>query len=148
MNNSYSYCDSCDYIVHNTDTYRTTEDLYICYGCYEAEYLTCESCGLATRTYDDDYICENCRDFEPKKIPLIFCQKAPTMPKRHMGLEIEIESLSVEELQGGHKTFSDRVRSRMLDYLMGRKRGVTIIGPATLVKEIKKNPENISLKTK
>ncbi len=61
---------------------------------------------------------------------------------------IEIESLSVEELQGGHKTLSNKIKSKMLDYLMGRKRGVTVIGPATLVKEIKKNPESISLKTK
>jgi hypothetical protein len=61
---------------------------------------------------------------------------------------IEIESLSAEELKGGYSKFMDRIRGRMLDYLMGRKRGITIIGPATLVKEIKKNPENISLKTK
>ena len=61
---------------------------------------------------------------------------------------IEIESLTAEELKGGHKNLVEKLRSKALDALMGRKRGITVIGPATIVKKIKKNPENISLWTK
>ncbi|MCD6403588.1 hypothetical protein DRN62_02975 [Nanoarchaeota archaeon] len=61
---------------------------------------------------------------------------------------IEIESLTAEELKGGYKNLMEKLRSKALDALMGRKRGITVIGPATIVKKIKKNPGNISLWTK
>jgi len=61
---------------------------------------------------------------------------------------IEIESLTAEELKGGYKNLMEKLRSKASDALMGRKRGITVIGPATIVKKIKKNPGNISLWTK
>jgi hypothetical protein len=35
----------------------------------------------------------------------------------------------------------------MLNLLLGNRQGMTIIGPATVVKEIKKDPNNIELLT-
>ena len=58
---------------------------------------------------------------------------------------IEIESITSEELKGGYGNMLERIRARALNFMLGRKRGITIIGPAAIVKKIKKNPENISL---
>jgi len=40
-----------------------------------------------------------------------------------------------------------KLKSSMLDLLLGDRRGLTIIGPATVVKEIKQDPQKIQLFT-
>ena len=42
----------------------------------------------------------------------------------------------------------ERFRSVMTNFLVGNREGLTIIGPATVIKEIKKNPNKIELLTK
>src|SRR5579864_4912187 len=63
LNPDLDYCDGCrtevDYVS------ETTESLYVCSDCAEAEGLsTCDSCELLTeyvqRTTGDDYICRDC----------------------------------------------------------------------------------------
>lgn len=44
-------------------------------------------------------------------------------------------------------TFADKLRGRLADLLLGNRTGFTIIGPATVVKEIKKDPNKIELLT-
>ena len=43
--------------------------------------------------------------------------------------------------------FFEKVRSNMVNLLLGNRRGFTIIGPATIVKEIKQDPNKIQLFT-
>ncbi len=38
-----------------------------------------------------------------------------------------------------------KIKSALMDRLMGKKRGVTIIGPATIVRKIKRNPKELLL---
>ncbi|MBW2981065.1 DUF2073 domain-containing protein [Candidatus Woesearchaeota archaeon] len=46
------------------------------------------------------------------------------------------------------KTFFRRVKGNFVNVMLGNRVGFTIIGPATVVKEIKKNPDKIELLTK
>ncbi len=39
----------------------------------------------------------------------------------------------------------DKFRNRLVEGIIGKKRGMTIIGPAKLVQKIKKNPEELEL---
>src|SRR3989344_2062085 len=41
----------------------------------------------------------------------------------------------------------DKLKATMLNVLIGNRRGLTIIGPATIVKEIKRDPNKIQLLT-
>jgi len=47
-----------------------------------------------------------------------------------------------------NKQWYDKLRKNLARVLLGDREGLTIIGPATLVKEIKKNPNKIELLTK
>jgi len=41
-----------------------------------------------------------------------------------------------------------RIKSKFINLLLGTRTGLTIIGPATIIKEIKKDPDKIQLLTK
>mgnify|MGYP003565949665 CR=1 FL=1 len=56
--------------------------------------------------------------------------------------------LSVVYPNKNYKTFLERFRKGVYNYLLGDRAGMTIIGPATVVKEIKKDPNKIELFTK
>jgi len=59
---------------------------------------------------------------------------------------IEICSLNSN---GFEKTsLSDRIRDFILETIYGKKRGLTIIGPASIIKQIKRDPDSIILKMK
>lgn len=58
---------------------------------------------------------------------------------------IEIATISGD---GKNKGLFDRVRHNIARILIGEQDAVTIIGPATLVKEIKRNPKKIELMLK
>lgn len=57
---------------------------------------------------------------------------------------IEIEELDVEKKD---RAFFDKIRSFIIKFVMGSRRGLTIIGPASIIKEIKKDPDKIQLFT-
>lgn len=44
--------------------------------------------------------------------------------------------------------FFKRMRNNFMNILLGNRKGLTIIGPATIVKDIKKDPSKIELLTK
>lgn len=44
------------------------------------------------------------------------------------------------------KSLSQKLKALLLKYLIGRERGLTVIGPASLVKEVKQNPEKLTLR--
>ncbi|MBW2986415.1 DUF2073 domain-containing protein [Candidatus Woesearchaeota archaeon] len=63
--------------------------------------------------------------------------------KEFKGIELAVINPKVESLSG-----FDKVKSDFLDMLLGDRSGMTIIGPANVVKSIKKDPNKIELLTK
>ena len=59
------------------------------------------------------------------------------------GIEIATINPSLKTIQG-----MDKFRFNLASMIMGREQGLTVIGPATIVKEIKKDPNKIQLFTK
>ena len=56
---------------------------------------------------------------------------------------IELNSL---ELTNGKKLNNfDRMKNMVIEKIIGKKRGLTIIGPASTVRQIRKNPEELLL---
>ncbi len=56
--------------------------------------------------------------------------------------------LSVIYPNKNYKTFAEKFKKGVYEFLLGDRTGMTIIGPATVVKEIKKDPNKIELFTK
>jgi len=56
--------------------------------------------------------------------------------------------VSVIYPENKNDTFGKKLRSGIAEMLLGERQGLTVIGPATLVKEIKKDPGKIQLFTK
>ena len=56
---------------------------------------------------------------------------------------IELNSLELNSKK--ESTFLSNLRNKMVELLMGKKRGITIIGPANIIKKIEKNPQNLLL---
>lgn len=59
------------------------------------------------------------------------------------GIELAVINPSSKD-----KSFFKRIKSNVVNTMLGNRVGFTIIGPATIVKEIKKNPDKIELFTK
>ena len=59
------------------------------------------------------------------------------------GIEIATINPSDKTLQG-----FDKFRVNLASMIMGREQGLTVIGPASIIKEIKKDPNKIQLFTK
>ncbi|RJQ15627.1 DUF2073 domain-containing protein [Candidatus Woesearchaeota archaeon] len=59
----------------------------------------------------------------------------------HKFMGIEISSIAATE----QKAFKEKIRSMLTTLLLGNRQGFTIIGPANLVKEIKRDPDKIHL---
>ncbi|MFH0752732.1 MAG: DUF2073 domain-containing protein [archaeon] len=47
--------------------------------------------------------------------------------------------------EGRDQKFFGQIKGVLLKFLMGTRDGITIIGPATIVKQIKRNPDKIEL---
>ena len=58
------------------------------------------------------------------------------------GIELAVINPSAETLTGFQK-----IRSNVVTTLLGDRQGLTVIGPATVVRKIKKNPNKIELFT-
>jgi len=54
-----------------------------------------------------------------------------------------IEMSSLEFKKGSN--FFDRIKNTLIEVILGKKRGLTIIGPAKIVRRIEKNPEELLL---
>jgi hypothetical protein len=57
---------------------------------------------------------------------------------------IEIEELDIDRKD---KAFLEKIKTVLINFIMGSRRGLTIIGPASIIKEIKKDPDKIQLFT-
>ena len=55
--------------------------------------------------------------------------------------------LSVVNPEGKDEAFFRKLKNKMLNMILGNRNGFTIIGPATVIKEIKKDPDKIQLLT-
>ncbi len=62
--------------------------------------------------------------------------------KKFKGIE-----LSVIYPDAGNNEFFAKLKSRLVNILLGNRSGLTIIGPANVVKEIKQDPDKIQLLT-
>src|SRR3989338_10547526 len=56
-----------------------------------------------------------------------------------------VEITSFNPLEKNTKLIQDRVKQLFLQMIWGRRRGLTIIGPANIVREIRKDPNRIQL---
>ncbi|MBI2140580.1 DUF2073 domain-containing protein [Candidatus Woesearchaeota archaeon] len=56
--------------------------------------------------------------------------------------------LAVIQPQAKSETLFDTVKAGVINVLLGDRAGLTVIGPATIVKQIKKDPDKIELLTK
>lgn len=59
------------------------------------------------------------------------------------GIELEVINPSMSKNMEGFQKF----KASMMNVLLGDRQGLTVIGPASVVKEIKKNPNKIELMT-
>ena len=55
---------------------------------------------------------------------------------------IELGSLELASEKNGNMS---KIRNALIEKLLGKKRGLTIVGPATLVHKIKRNPKELML---
>ncbi len=67
--------------------------------------------------------------------------------KKISGKFTGIELNSLELASGPSLTNFDKVRNMVIERMSGKKRGLTIIGPSKVVREIRKNPEELLLYT-
>ncbi len=57
---------------------------------------------------------------------------------------IELNSLDLSEMKK-NKTWSEIVKEKAMEIILGKKRGITIIGPADIIKKIEKDPSDLLL---
>jgi hypothetical protein len=63
-----------------------------------------------------------------------------SVSERFSGIELG----SIELVSGKNGNLS-KLRTVLIERILGKKRGITIIGPATIVHKIKKNPQELML---
>ncbi len=67
-----------------------------------------------------------------------------SIDEQFKGIELAVSTPKKRSQEEWH----EKARRMMVNYLLGDRSGFTIIGPATIIKEIKKNPDKIELFTK
>ncbi len=77
---------------------------------------------------------------KPEEEALLITTTMQQIDKRFKGIELAVVQPSAREaaVQG-------KLRHALSKWLLGNRTGFTVIGPAALVKEIKKDPERIEL---
>ena len=60
--------------------------------------------------------------------------------ERFKGIETSVISSDAKNMP-----FMSKMRGKLVDMLLGEQHGISVIGPATIVKEIKKDPNKIQL---
>ena len=63
--------------------------------------------------------------------------------EKFKGIELAVVDPEKNEV----KRFFDRMKKELVNFILGDRQGFTIIGPANIVKEIKKDPRKIQLLT-
>lgn len=80
--------------------------------------------------------------FDPRDEAILVQRTMESVSKTFTG--VEICSLSSRELLGNNNLIA-RLKETVLSLLTGSKGGLTVIGPAKIVREIKREPDRISL---
>ena len=57
---------------------------------------------------------------------------------------IEIASIT----PNNNKEIGEKIKNEVIRFILGKRSGITVVGPATIVKEIKRNPNKIELFTR
>ena len=58
-----------------------------------------------------------------------------------------IELSSLELGSGNNISFTEKLKRSFIETIIGKKRGLTLIGPAKIIRKIRKNPEHLMLYT-
>lgn len=80
--------------------------------------------------------------FDPRDEAVLIKRTMESVNRNFTG--VEICSLSSSELMGDN-TWLARLKETMVNFMTGGKSGITVIGPAKIVREIKREPDRISL---
>lgn len=78
----------------------------------------------------------------PQDEALLIQKTMEKVTKRFPG--IEISSLSAKKLDKNARVV-DKVRDLLNKLIIGKERGITVIGPAKIIKEVKRSSDQISL---
>src|SRR4030042_2992543 len=76
-------------------------------------------------------------------------EKSDLIRKTMEEIDERFKGIEIEELEtdSKDKAFFEKLRTVFINLILGNRRGLTIIGPATIIKEIKKDPDKIQLFT-
>ncbi len=80
--------------------------------------------------------------FDPRDEAALIKKTMESISKTFTG--VEIASLSSSELLGDNSLLS-RIKESVVNLLTGGRSGITVIGPARIVRQIKREPDRISL---
>lgn len=83
--------------------------------------------------------------FDPKEEAILIKKTMENVNKTFPG--IELCSLSAKDLKK-EENITQKIKNAILNLLMGGNRGITVIGPAKVIKQIKRDKEVINLLTK
>jgi hypothetical protein len=76
-------------------------------------------------------------------------EKSDLIRKTMEEIDEKFKGIEIEELETDNKDrmFFEKLRTIFINLLLGSRRGLTIIGPASIIKEIKRDPDKIQLFT-
>jgi hypothetical protein len=76
-------------------------------------------------------------------------EKSELIRKTMEEIDEKFKGIEIEELEtdAKDKAFFEKIRTIFINFILGSRKGLTIIGPATIIKEIKKDPDKIQLFT-
>ncbi len=76
-------------------------------------------------------------------------EKSELISKTMAEIDKKFKGIEIEELdlESKDSAILDKIRSVFINMLLGSRKGFTIIGPASIIKEIKKDPGKIQLLT-
>ncbi|NOR85407.1 DUF2073 domain-containing protein [archaeon] len=75
----------------------------------------------------------------PQKEAEIIQETMAEINEKFSGIEISSFDISKDE----ETDFLSKLRGRLAEILLGKKRGLTVIGPADIIKKIKKDPKEL-----
>jgi len=76
-------------------------------------------------------------------------EKSDLIRKTMEEIDDKFKGIEIEELQteSKDKAIFEKLKTIFINFILGSRKGLTIIGPATIIKEIKKDPDKIQLFT-
>jgi hypothetical protein len=76
-------------------------------------------------------------------------EKSDLIRKTMEEIDEKFKGIEIEELEtdAKDKVFLEKIRTIFINFILGSRKGLTIIGPASIIKEIKKDPDKIQLFT-